>query len=166
MKNKNQKSHIEGLLVLVLFGIFAVCILLVLLTGAGAYERLVQREQKTYAERTVPQYITTKVRQADAQGAVSIGMLDGVEVLELRERLQEENYITRIYCYDGWLRELFSAESVSFQPEDGESILEAEQVDFLLQNSCLFVRVTDADGEKTELVLKLRSAEGGQTNEK
>ena len=62
MKNKNQKSQIEALVVLVLFGVFALCILAVLLTGAGAYGRLVERQQSAYTERTVPQYIATKVR--------------------------------------------------------------------------------------------------------
>lgn len=161
MKNRENKSHIEGLLVLVLFGVFAICILAVLLTGAGAYKRLVERQQATYGSRTVPQYIATKVRQADVQGAVRIGDFGGVESLELVEYLADEEYITRIYCYDGSLRELFSAASGEFSPEDGESILEAEQVDFSLKNGCLTVVVTTAEGEKTEFILTLRSAQGG-----
>ncbi len=161
MKNKENKSHMEGLLVLVLFGIFAICILVVLLTGAGAYERLVERQQESYGIRTVPQYIATKVRQADVQGAVRIGDFGGVESLELVEYLAEEEYITRIYCYDGSLRELFSDTSGEFSPEDGERILEAEQVDFSLKDGCLWVAVTTAEGEKTEIKLTLRSEKGG-----
>lgn len=161
MKNRENKSHIEGLLVLVLFGVFAICILAVLLTGAGAYERLVERQQEAYSKRTVPQYITTKVRQADVQGAVRIGDFGGVESLELIEYLADEEYVTRIYCYDGSLRELFAAASGDFSPEDGESILEAEQVDFSLEDGCLRVAVTTIEGEKTEIKLTLRSAEGG-----
>lgn len=162
MKNKNNKSHMEGLLVLLLFGIFAVCILAVLLTGAGAYERLVQRGRQTYAERTVPQYISTKVRQADAEEAVNIGMLDGIEVLELSEQINGERYITRIYCYDGYLRELFSTANGNFKPEDGESIIAAEQADYFMQDNCLTVEVTGTDGKKTRAVLNLRSTAGGK----
>ena len=161
MKNRENKSHIEGLLVLVLFGIFAICILAVLLTGAGAYKRLVERQQESYGNRTVPQYIATKVRQADVQGAVQIGTFGGVESLELKEKLSGEEYITRIYCYDGFLRELFSAASGEFAPEDGECILEAEQVDFSLNDGCLQIVVTTAEGEKTKFKLTLRSTEGG-----
>lgn len=151
----------EGLLVLVLFGIFAICILAVLLTGAGTYKRLVERQQDAYAERTVPQYIATKVRQSDVAGAVTVGNFGGVEALELKETLDGEDYVTRIYCYDGFLRELFSSEAGDFEPEDGERILEAEQVDFILEDNCLWVTVTNTDGEKTELRLTLRSAAGG-----
>ena len=35
MRKKPVQHHMEGLLVLLLFGIFAACILSVLLTGAG-----------------------------------------------------------------------------------------------------------------------------------
>lgn len=162
MKSKGNKSQIEGLLVLVLFGIFAICILGVLLTGAGAYERLMQREQDTYAERTVPQYIATKVRQADTYQAVTIGEFGGVEALQLSEELNGEHYITRIYCYDGYLRELFSLAEGNFEPADGEAILKAEQVDFSLEQNCLTVTVTTEDGIKTERKLALRSTEGGK----
>ena len=160
MKTRENKTHIEGLLVLVLFGVFAICILSVLLTGAGAYKRLVDRQQASYGERTVPQYIATKVRQADEAGAVSIGDFCGVEALELTE-LPDKEYVTRIYCYDGYLRELFSTATGSFEPDAGEKILEAQQADFALEDGCLSVTVTGTDGKKTEIKLTLRSAKGG-----
>ena len=148
-------------MVLVLFGVFTICILAVLFSGAGTYERLVQRQQNGYAERTVPQYIATKVRQADMSGAVSIGEFSGVPALELTEILAKEEYITRIYCYGGYLRELYCAASGSFQPEDGECILETEQVDFSLEDNCLQIVITGADGKITRQVLTLRSTRGG-----
>ena len=161
MNKVENKSTIEGLLVLVLFGVFAICILAVLLSGAGTYERLAERREEGYAERTVPQYIATKVRQSDKAGAVSVGEFGTVRALELREVLGEEEYITRIYCYDGYLRELFSSASGNFQPEDGERILEAERVDFLLEDARLRITVTGTNGEITELELTLRSTKGG-----
>lgn len=162
MKNNKNKSHIEGLVVLVLFAVFALCILAVLLTGAGAYGRLVERQQSAYTERTVPQYIATKVRQADEAGAIRIGEFGGVESLEFLTVYGEDAYITRIYCYDGYLRELFAAEKGNFKPEDGEKILAAEQVDFNLNGKCLYVEITSAEGKTIEQILTLRSAEGGK----
>jgi len=161
MRRIENKSTIEGLLVLVLFGIFAICILAVLLSGAGTYERLAERRQEGYAGRTVPQYIATKIRQSDKAGAVSVGEFGNVRALELREVLGEEEYITRIYSYDGYLRELFSSASGNFQPGDGERILEAEQVDFSLEENRLQITVTGAKGETTQLQLTLRSTKGG-----
>lgn len=161
MKRTENKSHIEGLLVLVLFGVFAICILAVLLSGAGSYERLVERQQNGYAERTVPQYIATKIRQADAAGAVSVREFDGIPTLELAEMHDGEQYVTRIYCYDGYLRELFSDTTGNFQPGDGERILETEQVKFTQKGNSLEISVTGTDGETTELKLTLRSIKGG-----
>jgi len=161
MNNKRNKSQIEGLVVLVLFGVFAVSILAVLLTGAGTYKRLVSQQQSMYARRTVPQYIATKVRQNDLQGAVRVAEFGGVESLELVEWLEGEEYITRIYCYDGYVRELFSAATGNFEPADGQQILEAEQIAFALQDGYLEVAVTSTDGEKSECKLMLRSAKGG-----
>ena len=162
MRNKNHKSHIEGLVVLVLFGVFALCILAVLLTGAGAYGRLVKRQQTAYTERTVPQYIATKVRQADEAGAVHIDEFGGVESLEFTTVYGEDVYVTRIYCYDGYLRELFVSAEGNFKPEDGEKILAAQQVDFNLTAGCLRIGITSTDGDVTEQILTLRSAEGGK----
>lgn len=159
MKNSGNKTQIEGLVVLVLFGLFAICIMGVLLTGAGAYKRLVNRQQEAYAERTVPGYITTKIRQADAEDTVRLAEFCGVEALEIAEA---EGYITRIYCYGGYLRELFSASEGAFEPEDGQKILEAEQISFSMTNGCLEVVVTTENGEKTTLKRMLRSTEGGQ----
>lgn len=160
MKKSETKTQIEGLLVLVLFCVFAICILSVLLTGAEAYGRLVDSQNASYEKRTVPQYIATKVRQTDVAGAVSVGDFCGVEALELTE-LPDREYVTRIYCYDGYLRELFSTVTGNFEPEAGEKILEAQQVDFVLDENCLSVTVTGTDGKKTEITMTLRSARRG-----
>lgn len=58
-----------------LFGVFAGCVLGVLLTGADAYQRLTDRGQETFDERTAAQYLTTRVRQADAAGGVFVAPL-------------------------------------------------------------------------------------------
>lgn len=161
MKNKTNKSSIEGLLVLLLFGIFAVCIMMVLLTGAGAYKRLVQQGQSSYTTRTVPHYLATKVRQADESGAISIGKLGEVETLEITETIGSAEYVTRIYCYGGYIRELFSGKEGSFGPGDGEPIMEAEKMALSLKDGQLIIEVTQENGDVTCQKLMLRSAEGG-----
>jgi hypothetical protein len=84
-----------------------------------------------------------------------------VEALEFTSVYGGESYITRIYCYDGYLRELFASSTGEFKPEDGEEILAADQVDFDITDGCLTVRITSAEGELMEQILTLRSAEGG-----
>ena len=51
MKQPTMKHNIDGLAALLLFGIFAACVLSVLLSGAGAYRRLTQRDLTAYDRR-------------------------------------------------------------------------------------------------------------------
>lgn len=158
MREHTKGFQINGILVLVLFGIFAISILAVLLTGAGAYRRLTERGQKEYTVRTIPQYMSTRVRQADVSGAVRIDYLDGVKVLALTEEINGTVYVTRIYCHDGYIRELFAEQSIVLEPSDGECIMEAEQMDISLENGVLDIRIL-AGGEETWIHLVLRSKE-------
>lgn len=148
------------ILTLVLFALLAVCTLLVLLTGTGAYKRLTKRGQEAYERRTVPLYIATKVRQADCEGAVSLEEQNGIDVLLLKEQIDGTGYVTRIYCYEGFVRELFSAETVAFDPGAGERIAEAETVTFSMEDGCLYVTVMQTDGTATEQMLTLRCERG------
>ena len=72
MKQTTIKHHLDGLLALILFGVFAVSILVVLLCGADAYNRLTQRDQAAYEHRTGLQYVAARVRQADAAGEIRV----------------------------------------------------------------------------------------------
>ncbi len=63
MKKRPIQHQLNGLMALLLFGVFAACVLAVLLTGANAYRRLTQRDQEAYLRRTCVQYLATRVRR-------------------------------------------------------------------------------------------------------
>lgn len=149
-------TKIEGLAALLLLGVFAVCVLAVLLTGAGAYRRLVDRDQAAYARRTCAQYLTTRVRQADALDHVEIRSFGDGDALCLFE---EGGYVSRVYCYDGWLMELYASEEADLAPEDGERLLETGDLRMSLENGLLELTVVSPDGEAETLYLSLRSGE-------
>ena len=158
-------ERISGLLVLVLLGVFAVCILIVLLTGAKSYARLAERDGTVFDHRTAAQYLATKIRQSDSENAVYIGDFDAGsaksegDTLVLRENIGGSAYLTRIYCEGGSLRELYGAAGDGMQPADGEKILAAESVHFTQNGRTITAEITTADGETTSLVLTLRSGE-------
>ncbi|MDO4530821.1 MAG: DUF4860 domain-containing protein [Bacillota bacterium] len=157
MKNEQKQQKISGFLALLLFGVFAVCILMVLLMGAGSYQRMTERDQKTYAERTAVQYLTTRVRQADASGGVSVEKLEGLDALVLSETLEDEVYETKLYCYEGWLMECYAAADSDLSPVDGERILEAQEMNLSMDGQMLQIELTLSDGTEEELTLQLRS---------
>ena len=85
MSVKRRGYHLEGLMALLLFGVFAVCLLIVLLTGADSYQRLTRRDRASDNRRVCVQYLTTRVRQADAAGGVSAGEFGGGDALLLTQ---------------------------------------------------------------------------------
>ena len=158
---KRNKSHMEGLIALLLFGVFAACVLSVLLTGAGAYRRLTQRDQTAYSQRTCAQYLATKVRQSPDAQALSVESFGDGDTLVFCEEIGGELYLTRIYCCEGWLCELFSSDQAGMTPEDGEKVLQAQRLDLELEGGLLSITITYADGSQTCLDLSVRDGEGG-----
>lgn len=157
MKKSPIKHHLDGLMALLVFGVFAACVLVVLLTGARAYRRLVDRDQAVYDERTCMQYVAARVRQADSLDSVSIEEFGGVTALSLGDG----EYVTRVYCYDGYLMELYTdVFSDEFGPADGERVMEAEAMALSQSGSLLTVTLTDGEGEESTLRLCLRSGKG------
>jgi len=158
MKRKPITHQIDGLAALLLFGVFAVCVLAVLFTGASAYRRLTERDQTSYNRRTCAQYIAQHLRQGDILGAVRVDDLDGTAALALED--EDGEYVTWIYCYDGYLMELYAAREGGFLPESGEQIMPAQSVGFDLEDGLLTVTLTGSDGQTDRLLLSLRSAGG------
>ena len=53
MKKPVSQHHMDTLAALLLFGIFAACVLTVLLTGADAYGRITDRDSEAYDRRKI-----------------------------------------------------------------------------------------------------------------
>ena len=135
---KDNPSRMTQVLALLTLTAFALCVLLVLLTGASCYRALVEQGETSYARRTALQYLTTRVRQAET---VEIGEFAGCEALILEENVDGECYTTRVYCYDGWLRELYTVPGARLQPKAGAEILEAETLELVREGSLLRLKL-------------------------
>ena len=157
MTNIKRKHQIDGLLVLLLFSVFAISILSVLLTGADAYKRLADRDNAAYDRRTAEQYVATKVRQT--AGEIAVVSFEGVQAIQLSEYIDGETYVTRVYWYDGYIRELFSAEEDALLPEDGEQVFPVEAMTVEQNGELLRICITD-DSRTTEQFLVCRGGEG------
>ena len=140
---KHEKT--TSLLSLLVFVLFALCLLLTVLTGARAYRKTVELTEATSDRRTKLQYLSTKVQQGRE---ISLEDFGGCQALVLRETIDEERYVTYIYCHDGWLRELFCAEGANLLPEDGEKVLPAQELELSMASGLLTVQI---DGELLHL---------------
>ena len=158
MKKRMTGHHMDGLIALLLFGVFAACLLAVLLTGAGAYKRLNARNEGSYFYRTCMQYITNRVHQARIPEEVMIESFGDGDALVIPD---QDGCMTRVYYYDGYLRELYSDASSALNPQDGEKVMEAGGLVFAIEDEMLTVTMTDQDGRSNEIYLFLSDGEGG-----
>ena len=157
MRRRGNQHQLGGLLMLLLFGVFAACVLILLLTGARAYRRLTQRDQAAFDRRTCVQYLATRVRQGDAAGGVSVRPFGEGNALALPAG---EGYVTWVYWHDGWLMELYTLEDSGLSPEDGARIMPLAGLSLPLKDGLLTAELADGAGETDTLLLSLRGGGG------
>ena len=152
---KEKRFHkLTDLMALLTFAVFGTCVLLVLLSGAKVYRQLAEDGQQQYARRTAAGYLTTRVRQAES---VSVTDFDGTQALVFPETVDGRTYLTRVYCYEGSLRELFTAQSGSFSPEDGEILFPVQSLSLTMDANCLQAVITLPDGTQVPLTWHLHT---------
>ena len=160
MKDRNHRRSVSAPAALLLLAVFGTAILSVLLTGAGTYRRLTERDRQLYEIRTCARYLTTRVQRAPSPSAVSVGGFGASDALEVRETVSGEEYLTRVYCYGGWLMELYTAAAAEgFAPEDGEKLLPAESLTLQLREELLQAEIL-CGGERVCVSLSLCDGEG------
>lgn len=135
---KKPISKITDVLTLLVFAVFSLCVLLVMLFGAGVYRNLTEAGTARFDRRTAARYITTRVRQAQT---LAVEQFEGIPALVMREKTEEEDCLIRIYGYEGTLRELYCEASARLRPKDGEAVLPVESLDFSLQGAVLTVKL-------------------------
>lgn len=146
---------------LLLFLVFVMCALFLILIGGRVYENINKRSELTYQKDIAFSYIANKVRQADEAGAVSLTDNGGVQVLELKQTIDDTVYVTQIYYRDGSLWELFADQNSGLSINDGNQILECGKITMDMEGHLLHLK---SDGDTGgQLLLSLRS--GGAADE-
>lgn len=151
-----RSGRFNGLAALLLFGVFAVCILSVLLTGAKTYRALSERGAEEGDRRVCAQYLSARVRQSDRAGAIGVDKFGDGDALVLRETVGGSECETRVYVHDGYLNELFCLAGAGLSPGDGQRIMPAEGLEAEVSGGLVTLRVTSG-GETVELTLCRRS---------
>ena len=159
MKKRNHRQLLSTMAALVLLSVFGISIFAVLLTGAGTYRRITQRDRAAYDRRTCAQYVATKVWQAPSPAGVALEEFGGSDALVIRHELEGAAYLNRIYCHDGWLMELFAAANGEFAPEDGEKVLPADGLMLTRTGEMLLVDIV-RKGEIIRVSLCLHDGRG------
>ena len=146
--------------VLLLFCVFAMAVLMTLLSGAGAYQSVHDNMENQYAERTGLAYVEAKLHHYDRMDAVRVEPFADTTALALYEQIDGKTYKTLIYYHDGYLKELFFEDGLVFQPADGQNVLEAEALIFNWKQPHLLQIICESDnGIQAETIVYLHSGE-------
>lgn len=159
MNNNKKERNLSTVAALLLFAVFAVGVFSVLLSGVKIYRALVLRDETSYDSRTCSQYLASKLRQSPTPDAVSISKFGDADALVITQVIEGDAFVTRIYCHNGWLMELYSIAEAEFSPEDGEKVLPASILSVTQTDDLLCITVIDAGGNEQTLQHTLRGWE-------
>ena len=150
MKKQKLTPHaITGVFTFLLLGLFAVFSTLTVVMGAGAYRSISARAERDSSDRLASAYLRSMLRARDEAGSLRLVEEDGMQTLVLRSVYGSDEYWTRIY-------------DLPFEPENGETVCRAEEMDATLEGNLLTVRVLTENGWQ-EVACALRAASEGES---
>ncbi len=154
---KERGNAANGMLLFLIYGMFALFSLLLVVIGAKVYRDLALAGSENAELRSAFSYVANKVRMnGGLAGAVHVEERGGISVLSLQESFDGAEYETVIYYYDGALREHFGLLGQRLMPEAGERI--AEAADFQIEKQGtdgLLLTLVDTDGTPRSMYLSL-----------
>jgi hypothetical protein len=167
---ESGKGAVTNLSVLILFGFFLMISSMLIVSGANVYNSVSRSMTAGSALRSSSAYLANRLRGCGDAEKVLIGStresvgatgtqqsLESGDMLILEENYDGDTYYTRIYLYDGWLRESFLWSEVAFYPEDGERIVEVE--DFSVEKDGALVSYSfsypDAPSSNCSIALRI-----------
>ena len=169
---KRNKSIVDFLFILALFGAFAITALFVVLFGARIYRTTVSNMNTNYEKRTAMAYITEKIRSHDYTGGADVSDADITSdtedhsVLKLYQEVGGKRYVTYLFVADGYLKEFTADEAYDFDYRNGTNILAIRDFSVRKVNDGLYrFDITDSNGENTIFFVTLYSGVDGDGND-
>lgn len=154
-KTGRQRGTISTLFIIVLFMLFVVSMFFTVLAGVKVYENTDGRAEANYYSNTALGYIANKIRQQDVDDMVDVITVDGTQVLQLTRHINDADYWTWIYYYDGQICELFTRAESGLGLSDGLPVMESEGLVLEKEGNLLHLETT---GENHgSMMLSLRS---------
>jgi len=163
MRSEIKRPNISSVFPILSFIVLSACIVIVLVTGARIYGRSNERDSSDYYHRTVTGYVTTRVMQSAVDGRFFVGDFHEAvprssgNTFFFTENINGSEYVTRLYCYDGGIYELFSPLGVELEPKYGERVLSVDELEFFIDGELLITNIHFNDGDEVTLRISLRA---------
>ncbi len=159
--NKNRKSskYIQMFCALSLFLLFVLCSLLIISIAASNYKGIRGDADKNFSANSSIRYVSNKLHAYDIKGGIATSKMNGIDVILLTDTTTE-GYNTIIYSYKNAIYELLIQKGNSFNPGDGEKIINVKNFSFeAIGENAIMLKAENAKGKTISSVILLRCAE-------
>ncbi len=161
--NGKKKSSISDIFPILLFLVFTLSALGIVLASVQIYQRIVEQANESYDTETAIAYLSEKFRSHDENGSIRKDQFKGHDAIVLEDTIVDVPYVTYIYAYDGYLRELFIEKELAegADEDSGNRILEMK--DFNVgepYDRLMHLKFTDRNGKVTDTYLSVHSTDG------
>jgi len=156
---KSKRHIFDALFVGILFFVFLICALLIVTIGSSVYTRTTRNMNEHFTIKTALSYIVEKVRQNDVHGGVALFEQEGITGLKLQREYNGNSYVTLIYVYDGYLKELFLRTGSKVTLRNGNALM--EMISLAVEqplNTLYRITLTDDSGNSRSVSVAERSS--------
>lgn len=155
---KRDKSIIDALFLLALFGVFLICALFIVLFGAKIYKNTVKNSDTSFNYRTSLSYITEKIRQNDNLHGIDIEESGNDTVIKLSQTIDGRTFCTYLYNYDNYLCEYTTNEGNVLNKDFGTKIIKISSLDVEKKSPSLYkFSINDENNYETEFFISIYS---------
>lgn len=159
MSGAKRLHSISGLFAFVLIGVFALCALMIVVSGVNAYRSMGNANRLSSQQRIALGYVSGKLRAAGDTDSISIREEKGVRLLVLSEEADGTTYETRIFHDGDRLYEQFCEAELAFDPEGAETIASLPGFAFEQTGSLVTLSARLLSGAEAQTCVALRAGE-------
>ena len=143
MREYEKKQHtIDIVFVLTLLCVFTVCSLIVVYIGSSIYSSTVKTMDIQFNNHTAIDYITERIHANNRIKDIEVISKDGIDVLCLHEKDNQQSYTTYIYVYQKELKELLINDLDEVNLENGETLMNIDNLLFEINQDILHITLT------------------------
>ena len=145
-KFKKYINAYRPVLNLLLFSMYAVCLIVTIIFGAKVYNSIVKNKEESFNKTVAVSYITTKIRNCNEKSnTIKVSNVDGGEAIVISEEIDGESFETWLYVRNGFLCELFVPVGSDINPMAGTDIIPLEELRAEIKDNLLAISATDSN---------------------
>lgn len=155
-----KKITISDILPVILFLVFTLSVLSFVAFSAKLYQNIVYQSESSMDTDIAARYMIEKFRSHDELGNIKIDDFKGHDAVRFENQVKDISYITYIYVYDGYLREIYAPQSDldEYTEDSGTEILEIKDMSTeMISDNLVRFRFVSTDDKISEAVVSIKS---------